>query len=106
MIRVAVDQGITLGQVLRLTSNTEHKSGQSPLPHNMVQVVFSHVLKDRQSPGRLINLVITRLAEHLDLNLWEKLAPKVNHGISLLIIQAMLQKREVKLESLSCHSSE
>jgi hypothetical protein len=72
----------------------------------MVQVVFSHVLKDRQSPGRLINLVITRLAEHLDLSLWEKLALKVNHGISLLIIQAMLQKREVKLESLSCHSAE
>jgi hypothetical protein len=103
LISTAVDQGISLGQVLDLTTNTAKNPGQSPLPHNMVQVVFSHVLKDEQSPQRLVALVIARLAEHLDLFLWEKLAHRVNHSISLLIIQAMLHKRQVKIEKSSCH---
>jgi hypothetical protein len=98
MITDAVSQGITLDQVLDLTSKAEDKPAQSPRSENMVQVVFSHVLEDDKSPGRLVALVVTRLAEYLDLSLWEKLAHRVNHSISLLIIKAILQSRQAKIE--------
>jgi hypothetical protein len=64
----------------------------------MVQVVFSHVLKDAKSHQRLVDLVVTRLAEHLDLGLLEKLARTIGLGISILIIKAMVQLRQVKTE--------
>jgi hypothetical protein len=98
MIQAAISNGISLGQLLDLTSKPEDKPGQSPLPENMVQVVFSHVLKDTKSHQRLVDLVVTRLAEHLDLGLLEKLARTIGLGISILIIKAMVQLRQVKTE--------
>jgi hypothetical protein len=98
MIQAAISKGMSLSQLLNLSSKPENKPGQSPLPENMVQVVFSHVLKDGKSHNRLVDLVVTRLAEHLDLGLLEKLTGTIGLGISILIIKAMVQRRGVKTE--------
>jgi hypothetical protein len=98
MIQAAISKGMSLSQLLDLSSKPENKPGQSPLPENMVQVVFSHVLKDGKSHNRLVDLVVTRLAEHLDLGLLEKLTGTIGLGISILIIKAMVQRRGVKTE--------
>lgn len=99
MINTSISHGANLGQVLDLNvkANVDRPS-QPLLPRNMVQVVFSHVLEDDTSPKRLVELVVTRLAEHLDVDLWEKLACRVTHPISLLIINAMIQSRQIKTE--------
>jgi hypothetical protein len=98
MIQIAISTGTTLGELLDLTSKPEDNTGQSPLPDNMVQVVFRHVLEDDKSHKRLVDLVVTRLAEHLDLELWEKLSRRISPNISLLIIKCMLQIRQIKTE--------
>jgi hypothetical protein len=98
MIQVAISKGTTLGELLDLTSKPEDNTDQSPLPDSMVQVVFRHVLEDDKSHKRLVDLVVTRLAEHLDLELWEKLSRRISPNISLLIIKCMLQIRQIETE--------
>jgi hypothetical protein len=98
MIQIAISKGTTLGELLDLTSKLEDNTDQSPLPDSMVQVVFRHVLEDDKSHKRLVDLVVTRLAEHLDLELWEKLSRRISPNISLLIIKCMLQIRQIETE--------
>jgi hypothetical protein len=98
IIQIAISKGTTLGELLDLTSKLEDNTDQSPLPDSMVQVVFRHVLEDDKSHKRLVDLVVTRLAEHLDLELWEKLSRRISPNISLLIIKCMLQIRQIETE--------
>jgi hypothetical protein len=98
MIQIAISKGTTLGELLDLTSKLEDNTDQSPLPDSMVQVVFRHVLEDDKSHKRLVDLVVTRLAEHLDVELWEKLSRRISPNISLLIIKCMLQIRQIETE--------
>jgi hypothetical protein len=98
MIQIAISKGTTLGELLDLTSKLEDNTDQSPLPDSLVQVVFRHVLEDDKSHKRLVDLVVTRLAEHLDLELWEKLSRRISPNISLLIIKCMLQIRQIETE--------
>jgi hypothetical protein len=98
MIQIAISKGTTLGELLDLTSKLEDNTDQSPLPDSMVQVVFRHVLEDDKFHKRLVDLVVTRLAEHLDLELWEKLSRRISPNISLLIIKCMLQIRQIETE--------
>jgi hypothetical protein len=98
MIQTAISKGVTLGKLLDLGSKPEDKAGQSSEPKNIVQVVFRHVLEDDKSHQRLVDLVVTRLAEHLDLDLWENLSRRISPRISLLVIKTMLQIRQIKAE--------
>jgi hypothetical protein len=94
MIQTAISKGVTLGKLLDLGSKPEDKAGQLSEPKNIVR----HVLEDDKSHQRLVDLVVTRLAEHLDLDLWENLSRRISPRISLLVIKTMLQIRQIKAE--------
>jgi hypothetical protein len=64
-IQVALSRGLTLREILGLSSEPEVKELAIPVD-NVVQVVFQHVLKEDTLPRRLIDLVVSTLATHLN----------------------------------------
>ncbi|KAF1917588.1 hypothetical protein BDU57DRAFT_446045, partial [Ampelomyces quisqualis] len=103
MIEAAFSEGRTLQQLLGLDSSANPESAtpaKATATDNVVQVVFSHVLKDTTCPQRLLDLVISTLAECLEPALWRELALTINHRISLLLIEAMLERRQLKIEEV------
>jgi hypothetical protein len=100
MIEDAFCQGTSLQQLLRLSSETQAEEGRAVAPtKNVVEVVFEHVLNDVNPPKRLFNLVVSTLAEHLDTDLWLKLAPRTTLPMSIQIISTILIHRQVKTEN-------
>jgi hypothetical protein len=65
---------------------------------NVAQVVVLHVLKDDSCPERLLNLVVDILAKHMEQKLWELLKHMISHSTALLLIEAVLRRRQAKLE--------
>jgi hypothetical protein len=103
MILAAFSEGLTLQEVLGLDSRNSEKvatQAKAIASDNVVQVVFNHVLQDAKCPPRLLDMVISTLAECLEPGLWQELTLMVNHRISLLIIQAMLERRQIKMEEM------
>ncbi|KAF2832416.1 hypothetical protein CC86DRAFT_366209 [Ophiobolus disseminans] len=97
MIRLAISQGLTLQEVLGL--GAEPEEGQQRVPaSNLAEIVFQHVLTDKISPKRLLALVVRTLAEHLEPGLWRLLEPKITPTMSLRIIKAMLDHRQIKTD--------
>jgi hypothetical protein len=100
MIEAAFSQGFTLQQILGFSSDAEAQDEvQGISVDNVVQVVFMHVLKDEKPPKRLVDLVTYALAEYLDPSLWERLTHTINHRVSLLLIKAMIDRRQVNFEA-------
>lgn len=101
MIEAAFFKGLTLQEVLNHDSSAGEGSATPAKvkgTNNVVQVVFDHVLQDAKCPSRLLDLVVITLAECLELGLWQNLVPRINHQMSLLLIEAMLQSRQIKIE--------
>lgn len=100
-IRSAISRGLSLQQVLDFGSNQAEQNGVQAKPRDTsTQVIFTHVLTDAKPHERLVSLVTTTVAEHLDQSLWVTLAPLMNHSISMRLIQAMVDRQQVKSEQL------
>lgn len=99
MVEEAFCRGLSLQRLLENDSESGAEDLQAiPPARNVVHVVFAHVLKDPKPPKRLVGLVINTLADHLDSDLWLKLAPQISHAISIQIISTILIRRQVKSE--------
>ncbi|KAH7412228.1 hypothetical protein DE146DRAFT_751358 [Phaeosphaeria sp. MPI-PUGE-AT-0046c] len=100
-IRDASSHGMSLQQVLDLGSNESGDKGvRVESANTSVQIIFAHVLADPEPPEQLVSLVTTTLAEHLDPSMWAAIAPLINHSISIRLIQAMVDRLQVKSEEV------
>jgi hypothetical protein len=73
--------------------------GYGPGPtDDVVDVVFKHVIKDPNAPRRLQDLVTDTFAACLDKELWMQVKPLVSHGMAIQVIEAMIDRRQIKTE--------
>lgn len=98
-IQLALSRGMTLKDLLDMNTKAEDTEAEATLASNVVQVVFSHVLKDKEPPETLVKLVVDCLSRFLDPELWAQLEIMVNHATSRLLIKAMLERRQFKSEA-------
>ncbi|KAH7337913.1 hypothetical protein BKA66DRAFT_555278 [Pyrenochaeta sp. MPI-SDFR-AT-0127] len=68
---------------------------------NALKVVFTNVLKDKDPPKRLLQLVIDTLADNLDMELWAHLRNLIGHELALQLIEVMIDRQQIKAEG-SC----
>ncbi|KAH7093795.1 hypothetical protein FB567DRAFT_181136 [Paraphoma chrysanthemicola] len=115
MIDFALREGLKLQHLLGWGERVEPPSGDdhAAVPEDCanvhpqddtVQVVFQHVLKDKNPPKRLVDLVVQTLADHLDLELWAQLEHMINHQMSKNLNKAMVLRRQIKMEEEDCFS--
>jgi hypothetical protein len=100
LINQALSLSLTIQQLLfgpEEHEDDEVASAIAPIG-NVAQVVVLHVLKDDSCPERLLNLVVDILAKHMEQKLWELLKHIISHSTALLLIEAVLRCRQVKLE--------
>jgi hypothetical protein len=100
MIRMAFSQDFSLRQLLGL--DAEERGLPVTPAGNIVQTVFQHVLKDDKPPERLVTLVVGTLAERLEPGLWKQLEHMINHPISLRVVGALLQCRQIRNDETEC----
>lgn len=103
MIQDALSRGLTFCQLLDLGVQPSDVEPVVPI-NNVVQVVFQHVLQDKNVPKMLIDLVVNTLAQHLDPSLWEQLEPMISHPMSPCLINAMVARPRVKDEDTNTPS--
>jgi hypothetical protein len=65
---------------------------------DVVEIVFTHVLRDPNTPKRLQDLVIEAFATSLDKELWLQLKPLINHGMALQLVETMVDQKQIKTE--------
>ena len=92
-IRHALAQGISISSLL-LDNRPE-------ITDNVVDVVFIHVLKDKQPPGRLLRLVIDTLADNVDANLWAHVKTMISHDKALQLIEAMIMRQQIQIPNVN-----
>lgn len=93
----AFSSNIGLGHLLGF-SGGENTPGLSSLSNDFVDTVFRHVLRDKDPPHRLSDLVIQTLGVSLDSELWAQLQGLVSHDTAHRLIEILLAAKSVKSE--------
>jgi hypothetical protein len=74
--------------------------GQDAVTDDIVRVVFEHAVKEETTPQQLKGLIVNALATSLDTELWQHVKDRINHGMALQVIEAMVELRQhVKTET-------
>ncbi|XPS72681.1 hypothetical protein M3J07_004830 [Ascochyta lentis] len=92
-------QGVTLDALLGFKSAGEADELQNRVvPDNTVEIIFHHVLTDKNPPARLSDLVVDIMARKMHSKLWAQIQETISRPIALRLVEAMLQLKELKAE--------
>ncbi|KAF3007643.1 hypothetical protein E8E13_008624 [Curvularia kusanoi] len=88
---------ISLGYLTGLDTEQDTPSSLV-VADNILATVFKHVLRDKNPPPKLSDLVVHALARGMDSKLWAQLQTFISPDIQRRLIDALLASKETKIE--------